>query len=57
MSIEYEQRITVNFPTTEAANKVKRQAKENSMSPSKWIIHQLEAVEEFQRAFAPKAAV
>ena len=41
MGIEYEQRITVNFPTVEAAEKVKRQAADEGMSPSKWIIQQL----------------
>ena len=45
MGIEYEQRITVNFPTVEAAEKVKRAAKKSGMSPSKWIINQLEALE------------
>ena len=45
MGIEYEQRITVNFPTVEAAEKVKQQAKLAGTSPSKWIILQLEALE------------
>ena len=45
MGIEYEQRITVNFPTVEAAEKVKQQAKAEGMSPSKWIINQLERLE------------
>ena len=45
MGIEYEQRITVNFPTVEAAEKVKQSAKAEGMSPSKWIINQLERLE------------
>ena len=45
MGIEYEQRITVNFPTVEAAEKVKQQAADEGMSPSKWIIQRLEALD------------
>ena len=45
MGIEYEQRITVNFPTVEAAEKVKQAAKAEGMSPSKWIIQRLEALD------------
>ena len=43
--VAYEQRITVNFPTVEAAEKVKQQAKAEGMSPSKWIIQRLEALD------------
>ena len=53
--VAYEQRITVNFPTVEAAEKVKQAAAENAMSPSKWIIHQLgelEALQAFARIMA-----
>ena len=45
MGIEYKQRITVNFPTVEAAEKVKQQARAEGMSPSKWIIQRLEALD------------
>ena len=55
MGIEYEQRITVNFPTVEAAEEVKRQAKLNKMSPSKWILHQLEKLEILQAMLSGEA--
>ena len=48
MGIEYEQRITVNFPSIEAAEEVKRQAAAAGMSPSKWILHQLGKLEILQ---------
>ena len=46
--IAYEQRITVNFPSIEAAEEVKRQAAAAGMSPSKWILHQLGKLEILQ---------
>ena len=55
MGIEYEQRITVNFPSVEAAEEVKRQAKKNGMSPSKWIILQLEKLEILQAMLSGEA--
>ena len=48
MGIDYERRITVNFPSIEEANEIKRQAKANGMSPSQWIIYQLAVVKDFQ---------
>ena len=52
MGIEYEQRITVNFPSIEAAEEVKRQAAAAGMSPSKWIIYQLAVLEILQEQIA-----
>lgn len=52
MSIDYERRITVNFPSIEEANEIKRQSKAAGMSPSQWIIYQLEVVKDFQSKFA-----
>jgi hypothetical protein len=51
MGIDYDRRITVNFPSVEEADEVKRQAKENGMSPSQWIIYQLAVVKDFQAKF------
>ena len=55
MSIDYERRITVNFPSIEEADEIKRQAKLVGISPSQWIIDQLTTVKEFEALWTTKA--
>ena len=49
MAINYERRITVNFPSVEDAHEIKQQAKAHYMSPSQWIIFQLKELRDIKR--------
>ena len=55
MSIDYELRITVNFPSVKEANDIKRAARAAGMSPSQWIIFQLDIVKDFSARVAVKS--
>ncbi len=49
MSIEYDRRITVNFPTAEDASKIKALAKAAGSSPGKWIVRRLLLADQLER--------
>ena len=55
MSIEYERRITVNFATTEDANKVKALARAAGSSPSKWVVRRLTIADQLEKLLVDMA--
>ena len=55
MSIDYDRRITVNFPTVEDASKVKAMARAAGSSPSKWVVRRLTLADQLEKLLVDMA--